>query len=329
VIHEREGLRRGAARGSGVGALGERRALDVFQTADGYELRDETRNIRTFTAEERWTVPGTLVRSDDPDAWDQDVFGAGAAVDAHASAAAVTDYLERALGRHGWDGEGGTLRLVVHAGPRVANAFWDGRHAIFGDGDGASRLPLAAALDVVGHEIFHGVTDSEVGLIYEGQPGALSESLSDLFGSFIEQDAGLDGGDWLFGGAVADPPFRDLSRPWTTGNPAHMRDYHDLALTPDEDMGGVHVNCTIPTYAAVLLADGGKHHASGVAVSALGRDVVRDVWWRAVQLYVAPRASFAAFARATVLAAQDLHGEDAPEVAEVRRAWRAVGVVPR
>jgi thermolysin len=327
VVHERQALYAASEHGSGIGVLGERRMLDVYRGSNGYELRDDTRGergIRTTSAGGTFAVPGKVVRSHDPQAWDEDVFGAGAAVDAHANGAIVWDYLDRVLGRSSWDGDGGALRLVVHSGEHVANAYWDGRYAVFGDGDGDSMLALPAALDIVAHEIFHGVTGSEAGLIYEGQSGALSESLSDVFGSLVEIDAG--DGDWRIGGAIADPPLRDLAQPWRTGAPSHMREYLHLPLTPDGDMGGVHLNSTIPSHAAVLIADGGVHAISHIKVAAVGRDAMRNVWWRAVTVYLTPRATFSEFARATIVSAEDLFGADDPQTASVRQAWRAVGV---
>src|SRR5262249_60001375 len=118
----------------------------------------------------------------DPDSWDEGVFGAGAAVDAHANAGEVIEYLSATLHRSALDGRGGLVRLVVHAGDRLDNAFWDGRHAVFGDGDGRAMLPLSAGPDGVAHEMFHGGTQSQSHPGYEGEPGALDEALSGAVG---------------------------------------------------------------------------------------------------------------------------------------------------
>ena len=329
IVHQREGLVAVAARGSGLGVFGERRELTVEKVEGGYELRDSTRGargIRTTTAGGDLGLPGTLLRSPDPDLWDEEAFGAGAAVDGHANAAVVHDYLAEVLDRDSWDGEGGRLHIVVHFGDGLENAFWDGRRAVFGDGDGEQSLPFSAALDVVAHEIFHGVIENEAGLVYEGQPGALNESFADIFGSLVEQHHGP--GDWIIGGEVIQPPLRDLARPSRSDSPSHMSEYQPLAPTPDEDMGGVHVNSTIPSHAAVLLADGGRNEVSGMRVTAIGRAAMRRIWWRALTVYLAPRSGFRELARATRTSAEDLFGAGSLEAEATRIAWAAVGVRP-
>ncbi len=315
VLRDRDGLHGYAVVGSGVGVAGDRRTLDVaVHATSGYALRDETRTprgIRTFTARGGERLPGVLVTSADPHAWDEDFFGAGAAVDAHAFAGVVYDYLDDVLDRRSIDGRDGAIRLVVHYGDGLANAFWEGRRAVFGDGD-ASTAPLSAALDVVAHELFHGVTQEDSGLIYEGQSGALNESLSDVFACFVERRAG--DGDWTIGEDVVSPPLRDLARPWRTGLPAHMREYVYLPPTPEADMGGVHINSTIPSHAAYLVAD------------RIGLAKTRRIWYRAASVYLTPYAEFAEFAAATRAAAEDLYGGDSDAAGAVDATWRAVGV---
>jgi bacillolysin len=301
VRRHRDRLRHVAAvRGTGVGSDGTVRVLDLMFDDDRYYLRDETRSaggIRTYSARQTQRRPGYVIWSDTSDRWDTGVFAAGAAVDAHAHAATVVDYLTDVLGR-----EAPAFRLTVHFGRGTWDAFWDGSQAVFGDGDG---LSLAAALDVVAHELFHAVTDADAGLLYEGEPGALSESLSDVFAVFVERHGGSR--DWTIGEALGDP-FRDLSRP------AHMRDFVDLPYTPEEDMGGVHANSVIPSHAAYLVA------------KAIGPRPTALIWSRAVRLYTGPAARFADFAEATRAAAVDLHGARSSQVDAVDQAWDAVGV---
>lgn len=327
ILIEREGLWSGRAQGSGIGVDGTRRALDVWRERDGtYALRDLTRapaGIRTYTAGGRERLPGRAVRSADPHRWDEEGPAAGAAVDAHAWAAAVYDYLADVHGRPSLDGRDGGVRLVVHFGDGYANAFWDGRHAVFGDGDGEIG-PFAGAVDIVAHELFHAVTEHESGLVYAGESGALSESLSDVFATFVEMRA--DGGDWTIGEDAMDPPLRDLADPWASGLPSHMSEYVHLPLRPETDMGGVHVNSTIPSHAAYLVAVGGRHRRSGVRVNGIGVARTRRIWYRAATVYLGPAAGFSEFAVATLAAAEDLHGPGSQPVAAVEAAWRAVGV---
>jgi bacillolysin len=324
VVHEREGLLSLTAKGSGLAINGQRRLLSIEEVRDGsFRLVDLTRRrgIHTTTASGEMTAVGAVLVSQDRDRWDEGVRGAGAAVDAHANAAIVFDYLAQHLGRDSWDGRGGRISLVVHYGEAQANAFWDGRRAIFGDGDGDVTRPFSGGLDVVAHELFHGVVQEEVGLVYERQPGSLNESLSDVFGILVE------GQNWLVGEDVSDVPLRDVEAPWTLEMPAHMVEYVVLPATPANDMGGVHVNSTIPSHAAFLLAEGGTHATSDITVQGIGVPRMRAIWWRAMSNYLAPRARFHDFAEATRTAAEDLHGADSPEAESVIAAWRAVGVL--
>ena len=325
VLVERDGLRSTAARGSGLGLDGRRYALDIAQSGDEYILRDETRGrgIRTYDAGGHESLPGRLVRSSDPDRWDDAGPFAGAAVDAHVAAALVFDYLGAAHDRHGLDGQGTPIAVVVHFGDGYANAFWDGNRAVFGDGD-AELPPFAAALDVVAHELFHGVNQHSADLVYEDESGALDESLADVFGTLVEKRAGT--GNWLLGERLVDGGLRDLGDPARLGQPSHMEEKVELPVTPEDDMGGVHVNSTIPSHAAYLLAEGGVHRRSGVRVHGIGRERMGAIWYRALTLYLGPRAGFADFAAATRAAAVDLYGADSAPAASVEETWRAVGL---
>jgi Zn-dependent metalloprotease len=86
------------------------------------------------------------------------------------------------------DGQGLPINGLVHYGDAYDNAFWDGEsHMFFGDGDGQLLTDTTKGLDVIGHELTHGVTQHEANLTYAGQSGALNESVSDVFGSLVEQ----------------------------------------------------------------------------------------------------------------------------------------------
>jgi Zn-dependent metalloprotease len=311
ILGERDLMRSTAATGSGLGVFGARRPLEIDRRSDGtYALRDTTRTpegLRTFTASGRERLPGRLVRS---------------AVDAHANGGIVLAHLAE-LGRRSLDDDGGGLRLVVHYGEEYPNAFWDGRRAVFGDGD-PTIAPLSAALDIVAHELVHAVTDHDAGFVYAGESGAVSESLSDVFACFVELDHG--DGDWTIGEDVTTPPLRDLAQPAFSGQPAHMLEWVDLPMTEAGDWGGVHVNSTIPSHAAYLLAEGGRNAVSGVTVPRLGRGTTERIWYRAASVYLTPYSGFDELAEATRAAAEDLYGPSSCEVEAVETAWRAVGV---
>lgn len=245
---------------------------------------------------------------------------------------ATWDFWLESYGRDSIDARGMPLRGIVHYGDQYANAFWDGRRMVFGDGDGTVFSRMTGALDVIGHELAHGVTETEAALVYRGQSGALNESLSDVFGSLVEQRAaGQDAAaaDWLMGEriwtpAVAGDALRSLKAPGTAYDdplvgkdpqPAHMDGY----VVTTEDDGGVHLNSGIPNHAFFLAATA----IGGNAWERAGR-----VWYEALlDPATTEQTDFAAFARTTIAVAQRLHGAASAELRAVTDGWGAVGVV--
>jgi len=234
-------------------------------------------------------------------------------------------------GRDSIDDEGMPLRGVVHFGEQFANAFWDGRRMVFGDGDGVILGRMTRSLDVIGHELGHGVTEAEAGLEYWGQSGALNESMSDVFGSLVEQrkrNQKADAADWLIGNEVWTPKIkgdalRSMKAPGQAYDdplvgkdpqPAHMRDYVETV----DDNGGVHINSGIPNHAFYTTAT----KLGGFAWERAGR-----IWYESLQHpALKPTTGFARFARITLRVAERLHGQTSGEVKAVREGWDKVGV---
>jgi Zn-dependent metalloprotease len=241
----------------------------------------------------------------------------------------VRGYFADVLGRNSIDNHGMKLVLNVHYGDHFMNAFWDGTQMTFGDGDGAVFSSFAASLDVVAHELTHGVTQFTCALEYHDQPGALNEHMSDVFGSVIQQRAlGHDAGtaDWLIGDEIMGPDLagealRSMRSPGTAYDnallgkdpqPAHMKHY----FQGNADNGGVHINSGIPNRAFYLVS------------STIGTDRAALIWYQGQQL-LWPTAQFADAAAVLVGAAQTLQGtgvvpKGSPQA--VRAAFRAVGV---
>ena len=142
-------------------------------------------------------LPGTSVRGEgDPDTGDV------AVTEAYDGLGDTWALYAEAFERNSLDARGLPLRASVHYGRDYDNAFWDGTQMVFGDGDGKIFGRFTASLDVIGHELAHGVTEHTAGLMYQGQPGALNESMSDVFGSLVKQRKlghSADAADWLIG----------------------------------------------------------------------------------------------------------------------------------
>ncbi|WP_394850797.1 M4 family metallopeptidase [Pendulispora brunnea] len=320
--------------GTGKGVRGDSKKLQIAQSGSSYILDDRTRTpngIRTFTANNTENLPGTLLTSTSATSWDQSVeSGAGAAVDAHYYAGKVYDYYKTQHGRNGIDGNDGALISVVHFSQNLLNALWDGTQMVYGDGDGTTSRALSASLDVVGHELTHGVTENTSKLVYQKQPGAINESISDIFGSIIEHSIEPnDKNNALLGENVfiSGKPFRDLVHPGDPTldlpQPAHLSKF----LNTTQDNGGVHINSGIPNNAFYLMTKGGTNDVSNINVAyGIGWDKAAQLWYRTQTKYLTSSANFSQLANGTLQSATDLKfSQNQKNIIEC--AWIAVGVI--
>ncbi|MBC7725085.1 MAG: M4 family metallopeptidase, partial [Burkholderiaceae bacterium] len=224
---------------------------------------EPTRPDRTISdAAGTETLPGAVVRRESAAA-----TGDPATDEAYEGLGATYRMFAEAFGRASIDGAGLPLLATVHYGRLYDNAFWDGGQMVFGDGDGQVFGRFTASLSVIGHELGHGVTQYAANLTYQGQSGALNESISDVFGALVEQhERGQDAGsaNWLIGEGlftdqVEGTALRSMKAPGTAYDddvlgkdpqPGHMDDY----IETTEDNGGVHLNSGIPNRAFHLVA---------------------------------------------------------------------------
>ena len=132
------------------------------------------------------------------------------------------------LHRDSIDDQGMPIHGMVHFDTDYNNAFWDGEgHMWFGDGDGTLFSDFTKSLDVIGHELTHGVTQYTANLAYSGQSGALNESLSDVFGSLVKQYAKqqtAEQADWLIGAEVVGPQLAPALRSMKAPGTANQYD---------------------------------------------------------------------------------------------------------
>ena len=207
------------------------------------------------------TLPGDLVRS----AGDPEV--ADVAVNEAATGMAETLALFTDYGRSSYDDRGATVVASVHYEKDYDNAFWDGTQLVFGDGDGKVFGRFTKPIDVLGHELSHAVTQFTANLTYQGQSGALNESMSDVFGACVKQrhlKQTAASADWLVGegifvAGINGKALRSMESPGTAyddpqlGKDPQVGDFKDYVDTTD-DNGGVHLNSGIPNRAFVLAA---------------------------------------------------------------------------
>jgi Zn-dependent metalloprotease len=270
-----------------------------------------------YSAQNHYRIPGVRVRSEG-----QAPTNDTAVDEAYDGLGATFDFYAEAYGRNSIDDHGMELDGTVHYGRNYDNAYWDGQRMIFGDGDGQTFDRFTTPVDVMGHELTHGVTQYEVppiGLIYSKQSGALNESISDAFGSLVKQytlKQTADQADWLIGQGlvIGEPALRSLKDPGSgfDPQPSNMQDYVNTA----KDNGGVHINSGIPNHAFYLAATAiGDYAWQGAGL----------IWYLTLPL-VPPTAQFQDFARATLGTAQGLFGVNSAEAEAVGTAWAAVGV---
>nr|WP_316247538.1 M4 family metallopeptidase [Rossellomorea aquimaris] len=259
-----------------------------------------------------------------------------AAVSAHVNAGKVYDYYKTKFQRNSLDNNGMKLVSTVHIGEKWSNAAWNGKQMLYGDGDGERMISLSGGLDVIGHEMTHGVIDKTADLIYENESGAINESIADILGAFVENKTGDD--LWLLGEDIWTPNtpgdgLRDMKDPASVyiggyTESGYYPDHYDDRYLGELDKGGVHINSSINNKAAYLLTDGGTHH--GVTVTGVGKAKAEKIYYRALTLYLTASSGFSEMRQAAVQAARDLYpdrnGESSAEVKAVEAAYDAVGV---
>jgi len=268
----------------------------------------------------------TLVRTEDGEASSDEAVNR-----AYEGLGATRDFFKEVFDRNSLDDRGMRLDGYVHRGTKYNNAFWDGREMVFGDGDGVIFTDFTSSLDVIAHELSHGVTEFTAGLEYHFESGALNESISDVFGSLVKQwslQQTAEAADWLIGAEVFTPgmdadALRSLKAPGTAFNnslfgkdpqPDHIRKFQRLPDTEAGDHGGVHTNSGIPNKAFFLTA---------VNIGGFAWEAPGHIWYEALRASGA-RTQFQDFADTTYLKAGQLYGPN--EQQGVLEAWRDVGI---
>ncbi|MGW4060011.1 M4 family metallopeptidase [Amycolatopsis sp. NPDC004747] len=310
------------------------RQLEVRQALPGEYAQAAAphKNRVIYDAKHGSGLPGALAREEG-----SGPVGDAATDEAYDGLGATFDLYWAAYGRDSIDNAGNDLVGSVHFGQDYDNAFWDGRQMVFGDGDGQYFNRFTIAVDIMGHELTHGVTAHQADLEYQDQPGALNESISDVFGSLVKQHAHhppqtAEEADWLIGAglftaAVHGTALRSMKDPGSAYDdsvlgkdpqPAHMADY----VTTTRDHGGVHINSGIPNRAFYLAAVG----LGGYAWEKAGL-----IWYRTLcDARLTRTAQFQDFADLTTDNASRLFGPEEQQI--VADAWRQVGIevrVPR
>jgi len=254
--------------------------------------------------------------------------------EAYEGLGATYDLYWSAYKRDSIDNQGLRLMGVVHYGQKYDNAFWDGQEMVFGDGDGDLFNRFTISVDVIGHELTHGVTEYVAGLTYMNQSGALNESISDVFGSLVKQfqlKQTAAKADWLIGAGLLSKKvkgiaLRSMKAPGTAYDdpilgkdpqPAHMKDFAQTTA----DNGGVHVNSGIPNRA---------FYEAAAAIGGNAWEKAGQVWYETLRdPRLKPDSNFADFAAITIMVSEHLFGAGGKEANAVKAGWTKVGVLLR
>jgi Zn-dependent metalloprotease len=300
------------ARAEAASRLGGRAAAPVTFARIGGEVHRTIYDKRHSTTQ----TLGKVVRHEG-----QRPTGDVAVTEAYDGLGETYDYYWKTFARDSIDGQGRALHGCVHFGTDYPNAFWDGHAMFFGDGDGQFLTRTTAGIDVIGHELTHGVTQYEANLVYSGQSGALNESISDVFGIQVKQRAlgqNSETSDWLIGADIVGPALRPALRSMKDPGKANPHDDQPADMDGYVPEGDVHTNSGIPNRAFYLVA------------SKLGGnpwDAAGPIWYATLRdNRLNPTATFQDFARLTVANAQQRYGHGSAEVEAVTGAWDTVKV---
>jgi len=303
---------------------GQRQAMAAFPSAAA--IGHKYRTVSDCQHAGANPPTGTLVRKEG-DGVNSDV----SVNEAYDAAGATYDFYFDIYERNSIDDKGMTIASFVHYDNRYNNAFWDGSEMVYGDGDGEIFDRFTKCIDVIGHELTHGVTQYEANLAYSGQPGALNESFSDVFGSLVKQRVlgqTADKADWLIGegiftNKIKGVALRSMKEPGTAYDdpvlgkdpqPGNMKNY----VKTTSDNGGVHTNSGIPNHAFYLAA---------TAIGGNAWEKAGKIWYVTLRDVLRSNFNFKQAANATISVAKKLFGDGSNEMKAVQSAWKGVGVL--
>ena len=244
------------------------------------------------------------------------------AVSAHFNAGKAFEYYLTNHARTSINGEGGSIISIINVsdpdnGTAMDNAFWNGKAMFYGNGN-TDFKPLAGSMDVAGHELTHGVVENTANLEYQGESGAINESMADIFGSMMDVDDWLIGEDVVKAAAYPSGALRSMSDPHNGGtslaNPGFQPKHMNEKFTGPQDNGGVHINSGIINHAFFKYAE------------SITRDKAAKVFYRALNNYLTKSSQFVDLRLAVVKAAGDLFGTSSNEVTKAGEAFTAVGI---
>lgn len=312
---------------------GTRTIYTSFDSLSGkYVLRDSLSGggIYTYNMEMRTNKSTAIDFYDEDNYWNN--FNAQfdeVAGDAHWGSERVYHYFKNHYNRLSYDNQNSALHSYVHYDSNYVNAFWNGQEMTYGDGNGIAATPLIS-LDVVAHEITHGVTEYTANLIYQGESGALNESFSDIFGAAIEFAYDSAGGDWKMGEDFLNTGngLRNMKNPGQFNHP-HTYLGQNWGQGLFFDNGYVHSNSGVQNFWYYLLSDGDtgiNDLGDRYDVQGLGFQKAADIAYHNLNNYLTRWSDHEDARMGALQSAIDLYGSCSNEYIQTANAWYAVGL---
>lgn len=292
------------ANGTAYTRLSGTRTIQTEAVAGGYRLFDATRGrgIRTLNmkGEEDYFSRATEY-IDNNNIWTvaewDNANKDNAALDVHWATLTTYDYFLQKHGRNSYDNAGGQLLSYVNFDltkysddyTHSDNAFWLRDRMVYGEG---TNYQPYVSLDIIAHEIGHGVCQFTAGLNYSNESGALNEGFSDIWGACVENYAKPSSvNNWTIGEEVKPPYMRNMKDPRLNGYPRNYggANWVQTVSNPDRsnDYGGVHKNSSVLNHWFYLLVNGGSgtnDYNTSYSVQGIGIDKASKIVYATLML---------------------------------------------
>lgn len=311
------------------------RTIETEQVGSSFRLRDNTRGngIETYNMNNSTNYASATDFLDNNNNWTNTEYDNSnkdnAILDAHWGAEMTYDYFLQNHNRDSYDNNGAVIKSYVHYSNNYENAFWDGQRMTYGDGN--TTFDALTSIDVVAHEIGHGVCSNTANLVYQNESGAINEGLSDIWGAMVEFNAAPGKDTYLIGEEIilSGTSLRSMINP-NSGLSAQPDTYQgNFWHTGSSDNGGVHTNSGVMNFWFYLLAEGGSGiNDNGDIYNVSGIDKIKaaKIVYRAESIYFTSTTNYHQARDLTIQAADDLYGENSGESFNVANAWYAVGI---
>ncbi|WP_018617029.1 M4 family metallopeptidase [Segetibacter koreensis] len=289
-------------------------------TGSAYRLRDYTKGNGIITlhangSHSDYTSSTANFKYSNVDQW---------ALDAHYGVVSTYNFYKNNFNRNSIDNAGYLLISWVNDPNNPDNAYWDGSEMDYGNL--SSNGKGVVGIDVIGHELTHGVTERTSGLTYSGEPGAMNESMSDIMGKSVQFYTKPNDSSWILSNDMSWE-IRDFSNPNADGQPDTYKGTY--WVTGSSDNYGVHTNSGVGNFMFYLLVKGGSGTndiGKKYSVSGIGLAKADKIIYRTNTTYLTSMSQYADWRIACIQAAKDLYGDTSNEVKQVQNAWYAVGI---